>query len=162
MAGGILPMEDVKGFGREVIVPIGIAGGAGLMIDYVLPRIPFIKKLPTTVWSLLTVGTGMVIGGYYLSKEKDVAAYTIGGAVSALGAYKLLSELLAGVVPMAGYGKVLVEPTVRSGERVWPPSRGSYGKVEVESAKAKREKQIVQRIGLEPSAAVEEVAILGG
>jgi len=119
---GILPVrtEDMREFAKDVMTPVVIGGAAGMAIDYALPRIPYVKNLPTTLWSALTMLTGVAVGAYYLAKHRDISAYTIGGGLTVLGAYKLLSELLSGVIPTAGYGRVMLTPRPSPGERIYP------------------------------------------
>lgn len=123
MAGLPVRTDEMKEFARDVMMPVAIAGGAGMAVDYVLPRIPYIKTLSTTIWSALTMLLGVGVGAYYLAKHEDIRAYTIGGGLTTLGAYKLLSEVLAGVVPSAGYGRVMLTPRPSEGERIYPTGR---------------------------------------
>lgn len=95
---------------REVVMNMvqggAIGAGAATAIDFLIPRIPVINRLPVTIRPLLNGGLS-VLAASLLYRRNPSLAVGIGLGGSAVAIYKFLATVVGKVasVPVSGFGE---------------------------------------------------------
>ena len=99
-----LPSGEVV---KSMIQGGAIGAGAATAIDFVLPKIPFLNRLPVTIRPVINGGLS-VLAATLLYKRNPSLAVGIGLGGSSVAIYKFIASLVGKVatVPSAGMGVI--------------------------------------------------------
>ena len=100
---GQIVSANVQEFAMQTAKGGAIGAGVATVIDMVMPRLPFVGRLPAYVRPLVAGGVSIGLA-YYLRDRSPEMAVGVGIGGAAVAAYKLIATLLGKVVPVSGLG----------------------------------------------------------
>lgn len=73
-----------------------IGAGGATILDFIMPKVPFLSTLPATVRPLINGGVS-ILAGIYISKKNPEIGLGVGLGGAAVAAYKFIATLLGKV-----------------------------------------------------------------